>query len=158
MCHSVWLYVLHNAVIRMLDGCRFVGMPSCVTLPCGDIVLCALSRMTLPSVPVSSLQMSWFLHCGDWHFSWTSACAPSVLPAVPRVFISSWSKYNSLWLSVSFEISRACMPCFLVITCRIGRLVLASLAPAMHIFIQWFALPYPRQVDPWAGQSSKAFV
>ena len=59
--------------------------------------------MTLPSVPVSSLQMSWFLHCGDWHFSCTSARVPSVLPTVSSVFISSLSKYSSLWLSVSFD-------------------------------------------------------
>ena len=32
------------AVIRMLDGCRFVGMPSCVTWQWGDIVLYVVSE------------------------------------------------------------------------------------------------------------------
>ena len=84
------------AVIRMLDRGRFVGMPFCVTLPCGEIVLKVVSGMAFPSAPVSSLQMSWFVHWGDWIFSCTSARVPSVLPAVPSVFISSWSKYSSL--------------------------------------------------------------
>ena len=78
----------------------------------------------------------------------TSACVPSVLPGVPSVFISSWSKYSSLWLSVSFEFSRASMPGFFDITVRVGRRVMASLAPTMHLFIQWFAMPHPRHVDP----------
>ena len=100
--------------------------------------------MTFPSAPVSSLKMSWFVHWGDWNFSCTSACVPSVFPAVPSVFISSWSKYSSLWLSGSFEFSTVCMPCFFDITGRVGRHALVYLAPAMHIFIQWFALPHPR--------------
>ena len=111
--------------------------------------------MAFPSAPVSSLQMSWFVHCGDWLFSCTSACVglPSVLPAVPSVFISSWSKYRSLWFSVSFEFSRACMPCFFDITgrVRVGRRVLVYLAPVMHIFIQSFALPHPRVVTNFDG-------
>ena len=36
-----------------------------------------------------------------------------MLPAVPSEFISSCSKYNSLWLSLPFEFSRACMPFYL---------------------------------------------
>ena len=63
-----------------------MGMPSCVTWQCGDIVLYVVSGMTFPSAPVSSLQMSWFVYCGDRNFSCTSACVPSVLPAVPSVF------------------------------------------------------------------------
>ena len=52
------------------------------------------------------------------------------------------------------------MSCFFDITGRIGgrALPLVSLAPAMHIFTQWFDLPHPRHVDPSAGQSSMAFV
>ena len=83
--------------------------------------------MTFPSA-----QMSWFVHYGDWNF--TSACEPSVLPAVPSVFISSWSKYNSLWLSVSFAFSRAFMPCFFVITGRVGRHVLANCTGHAHLY------------------------
>ena len=50
------------------------------------------------------------------------------------------------------------MPCFFEITGRVGRRVLASLAPAMYICSQWFALTQPRHVDPYAGHSSMAFV
>ena len=50
------------------------------------------------------------------------------------------------------------MPCFIAMAGRVGHRVLASLAPAMYIFIQWFALPHPRHVDPYAAHSSMAFV
>ena len=68
--------------------------------------------------------------------------------------VYSWSKYSSLWVSVSFEFSRASVPGFFDITGRFGRRVLAF----VRIFSQWFALPQPRQVDPFAGHSSMAFV
>ena len=43
------------------------------------------------------------------------------------------------------------MPCFVEITSRVGHRIIASSAPAMHIFIQLYYLPQPRQVDPYAG-------
>ena len=52
----------------MLDGFRFVGMPSCVTWQCGDIVLYVVSGMMFSSAPVSRLQMSWFVHNRSFPF------------------------------------------------------------------------------------------
>ena len=112
--HVRWMQIRGNAML-----CYVAVWRHCVYV---------VSGMTFPSAPVSCLHISWFVQCGDWHFSCTSACVPSVLQTVSSVFTSSWSKYSSFWLSVSFEFSKTCMPCFFDITGRVGRFGLVSLA------------------------------